>query len=349
MRIAQVLLSPRVGGAETLAASLEREWRLSGVDSRIFYLESSGSASSRFKRWRNLMWEIRDFGPAVVVAHSALPNLYSRLSTPTAIPVVTVLHSATDDFLNFRLRITEILLLKRTQAIVAVSAAQSRTYLSHFPRAQTRMRVIMNGVASNLPMKSPDKVGPNIKRIVTLARFAPQKNPSLWIDTIETLSAKRQDAHFEWWGPIAEDSESQELSRVARRPDFQGELKGATDEPGQVLLTADIFFHSSDREAHSVAILEAVAVGVPIVCSQYVGATLDEDIPFVAFETGNASAAVAAVESVMDDWPRAVAKSLAIRADIRAKYSSANCAMAYLELFYTLVPTPTQNDAASSV
>lgn len=343
MKIAQILLSPRVGGAETLAASLEREWNLAGVESHVFYLDSGTSHSSRLIRWRNLAREIRRLDPSVVVAHSALPNIYARLSTPRRIPVVTVLHSATDDFFSIKLRIAESLLLRRTRAIVAVSAAQAHTYLSHFPRAHSRMGVIMNGVAANLPMKTPDISGTSVTRIVTLARFAPQKNPSLWIDTVERVSVTRPDASFEWWGPVADDCGSRELSRTATHPSFRGELKGATTEPGQVLLKADILFHTSDREAHSIAILEAAAVGIPIVCSQSVAATLDACIPFVAFETGNASAAVAALESMIDDWPRAVARSLAIRADIRAKYSSASCATAYLALLERLVSTPSKH------
>src|SRR5438105_6985634 len=103
MRIAEVLLRPTIGGAETLALTLADHWRRQGHEVTILYVDPYGSGGSQIARVRRLRKSLNEFDPDVVHSHSALPNIYARLSSRGRWPVVTVLHSASSDFSNRRL------------------------------------------------------------------------------------------------------------------------------------------------------------------------------------------------------------------------------------------------------
>ena len=132
------------------------------------------AGGGRADRWRSLCHQVRTFRPDVVVAHSALPNVYARLAAPTGVPVVTVLHSATDDHHNRVLRIAERVLGRRTAHVIAVSRVQAEVYLTHFPRRSPRTTVIPNGVRAELV---PATARPVARTIGVLARVDMQKRP----------------------------------------------------------------------------------------------------------------------------------------------------------------------------
>ncbi len=112
MRILQILLSPRIGGAETAANSLTSVWREHGHEVDTAFLDARGAAPVR--RLRHIREEVRAFRPDVIVSHSALPNIYARLAVRRSVaPVVCVLHSAARDFDDAKLRLAETLLRHR--------------------------------------------------------------------------------------------------------------------------------------------------------------------------------------------------------------------------------------------
>lgn len=334
-RIAQILLSPRIGGAERLADSLQAEWRDAGVESQVIYLDPSDDGRSPLRRLAHLRSALRAFRPDAVVAHSALPNLYARLAAPFGVPVVCVLHSAGDDFTNRRLRVAERLLQLRTHRLVAVSDSQLETYLARFPRMTHRGAVIPNGIAAGLP----SKVGypPRPSTVATIARLAVQKNPQLWIDVAESLNSVRSELRLHWWGPAAGGESSSLLPRFEKLD--CGEYHGPTDDVAAVLIRSDLLFHTADREAHSVALLEAASVGLPIVCSEAVAATLPAGLPFGRFKTGDALSAVQALERASREWEDAVRHAVKVRDFVRSAYSMPKCADAYLELLERPVTT----------
>lgn len=332
-RIAQVLLTPRVGGAETLAASLEREWSQRGLTSKIFYLEE-GAPTGRAHRFRQLRRALGAYRPDVVIAHSALPNIYARLAAPARSPVVPVLHSAGDDFESRSLRWAELVLTQRTDAVVAVSDAQFDRYTARFPRMRTRTLVIPNGVPADLPKKLAYPATP--RNVVAMSRFTAQKNPALWLRAAETVGAPGSAMEFDWWGPVDTDTAIEQVVSEARASVAKVRICGPTGDPGAVLAAGDIFFHSSDREAHSVSILEAAAVGLPIICARDVAQTLPRGLAFATFDAGDASSAAQALRTVVANWSAAIEHAIGSRDKVREQYSSKRCASTYLELIATL-------------
>ncbi|MEC5151155.1 glycosyltransferase [Cryobacterium sp. GrIS_2_6] len=321
IRILQVLLSPRIGGAESLVAALQDAWEDEGIVAKTVYVDP-GRAGGRFRRWSELRKEIRFFGPEVIVAHSAIPGVYARSQFLRSIPVISVIHSAQDDHKALKLLIAEKILRRWTAAVVTVSAGQAADYRRHFSD-RVPVSVIPNGISDKLPLK--EFHASRVRRISEIARVTDQKEPRLWISAAEEFLKIHGDVEFDWWGPFDEDARRKyhlpTLSPIS--------FRGPTTVAGQVLLETDIYFHTSTREAHSIGLLEAAAVGVPIVCSKSVALTLPDHLPAAVFDDGDPLAAAAALEIVVSSFTDCVARAYANATQVRAVSGIVQCRQAY--------------------
>lgn len=335
MKILQVLLSPRIGGAEALVDSLHREWSSVGLTCETYYLDpTTRQTSGRLRRILSLSLHIKEFRPDVVVSHSALPNIYSRIAAPKGIPVVTVLHSATDDFRARSLRWAERLLRRRTSAVVGVSGPQIDQYIAHFGSTVPTL-LIPNGIRPDALPRSDFRQRPEVA--ATVARVARQKNPHLWVETAQLLSSRRPELNFYWWGPPSLETGLSDVFSQQALKGSKGTYQGPTSDPISVLSASDFLFHTADREAHSVGILEAAAVGLPIICSQTVAATLPRSVVAIPFEDGSAESALGAIEVLLHDWEEYAQSAAQKAAAVLNEFSIKSCAQEYVRIFEEVI------------
>ena len=304
VRIVQVLLSPRVGGAESVAETLGAEFLACGLVSHIVHLDPEiRHTPSRLHRYVNLHRALGRLQPTVIISHSAIPSIYARLAAPRRTSVVTVLHSATDDFMHPVLNMMERLLRRRTGHVIAVSGGQAENYRRHFGDA-VPLTVVGNGLRVG-STKGDYRIEP--KLIVTLARVASQKNPLLWLNVAKAVTARYPHISFAWYGPASQDADvifamrqAEGLSRIT--------FKEATKDPYDVMAQADVLFHPSEREANSLTLLEAGALGLPIVCARH----LVQDFPAFnvsGFSAGNVEEATSALLHVLEYYPSAARRA----------------------------------------
>jgi len=328
VRILQLLLRPQIGGAETLVASLAAEWSRLGHTSELAYLDPDSASTGKLARGRRLRRVIREIDPDLVVSHSALPNLYSAIVTPRRTPLLSVLHSATDDFASRLLRTAEATSRSRARTVVAVSRKQVEEYVAHFPR-RARPVLIPNGISDDLPRRV-DRAAPPT-RVITMARVASQKEPELWLDVVDGSASLHPELRFSWRGPILRtDPRVMRFWADVEARGLEHLLPGPSDDVGADLAAADIYFHPSSREAHSIGVLEAAAVGLPVVCSEDVAATLPDGVASATFPSRDQAAAIAALASVVRDHPAAARRASALSERIRTDFSIAETARAYL-------------------
>ena len=177
MRILQVLLSPRIGGAETLVEGLAHVWDSRSVENEVHFLDpdnfSKRSRVGRLSRLRRAIVRIR---PDMVVAHTSIPSIYARLTARKRLPVVIVLHSSANDFDTTRARIAERVLASRTRHVIGVGRRQVDEYIRHFG-GRVLTSVIPNETRPGLPRKTKVELKPRV--ILSVARVAEVKNPSL--------------------------------------------------------------------------------------------------------------------------------------------------------------------------
>lgn len=326
-RIAQVLLKPQIGGAETLVDSLATQFQARGIENTVVYLDPEGTAQTPLARLRQLARTLREYDATHLLAHSALPNLYTRLVAPRGTSRICVLHSATDDWVDPKLRTAERLLLRRTDAVVAVSQRAAQQYLSRFSSIRTRVHVIDNGVS---PAFAPGGELPQEpSRFLSVARVAQQKNPELWAEVVRRDSLEHPDNTYEWWGPPA-TAEYAGLVAEHSGQGRPGRFRGATEDASEVMRAADVFLHTADAEANSIVLLEAAATGLPIVCSQPVAETLPEGLVAFSFAVGDAGACVETLDVLRRDWDEARSRARSVSSMVRANFGIERTAERYL-------------------
>lgn len=268
-------------------------------------------------------------GADIVLSHSAIPNVYARLTSP--VPVVTVLHSASDDFADRTLRVAERLLRRRTPAVVAVADSQLATYKSRFRSAPTKLVVIPNGIPSEWAMKAAVSPAPSV--VGTVARFAWQKRPDRWLELAWLAREALPQLVFRWWGPI-DTSDPRISDLLAQSWPSNAELLEPTDDPNSTLASVDIMVSTADREAHSIALLEAAATGLVIVAPQSIlGATAAHLPAVVPYETANVRSALESLRQAATHWRDISERAHGAAEHVGRSHSLEAVADAYLTLF----------------
>ncbi len=109
------------------------------------------------------------------------------------------------------------------------------------------------------------------------------------------------------------------------------------DEVAKRLRGVDLYVHATKADNHPLAVLEALASGVPVVASRVGGIPeqLTEETG-VLVEPGDPQSLAAAISGLLDDPDRRARMGSAAAADARARFSLDRQVDAYLDLYAEL-------------
>ena len=120
------------------------------------------------------------------------------------------------------------------------------------------------------------------------------------------------------------------------------DLPGATTAPTEALREADLFVLPSREEGMSIALLEAMALGIPLVASSIAGnRQIVGDFKHGRLSPPNDPAALASV--IIDQWDnfdRAFHMSRAARSRVDQQFSIQSVARKHLALFEDILRNP---------
>lgn len=170
-------------------------------------------------------------------------------------------------------------------------------------RASIRKRgtVIYNPINPDLP---PAHTGVRSKRVVTAVRLEPQKNLTMAIDAFEKLHRNHPDYRFEIYG---KGTLQQELMTYIVGKGLQGSitLKGNSSTLYADILDAAMFILSSDFEGMSNSMLEAMALGIPTISTDYPSggarAVINNGINGILVPVGDTDSMYHAMERVIEE------------------------------------------------
>jgi glycosyltransferase involved in cell wall biosynthesis len=156
----------------------------------------------------------------------------------------------------------------------------------------------------------------------TVTRFSEEKQPELWLDTAEAVAAHRPDTHLVAFGDgvmLAELREKAARSRFADRI----HLPGLTRDPWTALSTMDVFVLTSRLEGLPNVLVEAQAMGVPVVTTGRGGMTETyiEGKTGLTASTATAEELAAAVLDILGDPDRRGQMSVAAWDHARDEFS----------------------------
>lgn len=289
VRILHLVLSPRLSGAEVLAKELAIYQQRSGEAVGLTALTPPQEdftqlhdellcagvrcflpqhANGFLGRLGCLFRSVRTFRPDVIFAHATIPAFYVR-ALPIRVPIVYVMHSATNDFERRLFRTVERALSRRAEAIIAVSPENIRDYLAavgHHPC----LELIPNGVdVKRFSGQRPAGRGANTRLIVQIGRYTSVKNQLLTVRAFAELTEKVPDARLLLCGVIEDRAYHLAVTDLVFRLGLgnQVTVEGPRSDVAEVLAEATVFAMPSRSEGHSIAFLEALASGIPVVAS----------------------------------------------------------------------------------
>lgn len=215
----------------------------------------------RCMEYRN---EVKRFEPDVIISFTTAVNIFV-LDALRGTDYRTLLSERNDPYNdppNAELRRKRDRIYKRADGIV-FQTEDAKAYFSD--DIQTRSAVILN------PVDVPDKYiqkGNKEKKIFTVGRLEPQKNHSMLIKAFASIKRKFPDYRLEIYG---EGSLRNKLEELIKSEGLEGSvfLKGYTRNIFEAVSTAEVFVLSSDYEGMSNALLEAMAMGLPVVSTDH--------------------------------------------------------------------------------
>ena len=207
---------------------------------------------------------VRQLKPDVCISFNTTVNIYAVLACG-GLPCRLVLAERNDPrfYPTGKLqRLLRGLLYGRADRFV-FQTEQARQW---FPKKiRQRGTVIFNPINPELPEVCSEQ---RSKRVVTAVRLEPQKNLKMAIDAFAKLHEAHPDYVFEIYGKgslrnvLAQQIATEQLQNCVI-------LKGNSDTLYGDILDAEMFILSSDFEGMSNSMLEAMALGIPTVSTDY--------------------------------------------------------------------------------
>ncbi len=292
MRIAQVVETLEVGGLERMALDLAMEQRAAGDQVFIYCVLGEGPLADEaraagipvrlFSKPPGIALRLpfqmaRQFWlDGIEVAHCHNPGVhpYTAVAARWAgvrIVINTRHGPATSSGRLFQERHFR-LSLPLTDHVVFVSEQSRRFCVDQFGVPETKTSVILNGIRVDRFLAQPAKPGsarPRI-RFGTVGRMVPAKGHAKLIDAFARVSGMLPEAELRiaGGGPL-HDSVKEQISRLGL--DRCVRLEGQTSDVGGFLRDLDVFVFSSINEGLPLVILEAMAMGLPIVSTRVGG------------------------------------------------------------------------------
>lgn len=358
-KVLHLIHTPRHSGAETLVRDLCLAHGRKGIEcavaafaparaeyladakqlkqagTKLYFPLSVLAKASRIRHFREVY---ADFVPDAVFAHSVLPSFYGRLALPLLSrrkPLfTTVLHAASnDDFKGTYFTILEWFTKWRSDRIVAVSQQGADNYIRRFGK-RPPVTVIANGIDVE-QFRSVDRAAARTRlglsegrrMILQVGRLCRVKQQHL---SILAFSAIASTEEVELW--LAGLTEQQEyeslLHELVRKHGLEERVKflGSRADVPELLAAADLYLMPSLAESQGIALLEAIASGVPAVVSA---------IPAFDIYRGRDDIEVVDVAD-LENFSRAISKHrkrATERSDLE-RFSIKRAAESYLGLIY---------------
>ena len=155
---------------------------------------------------------------------------------------------------------------RRADAVVCNSYAQAAFLRKHTPYLRSKLHSIPNFVDTD--RFSPTvRTGKDVLEVVTTAQLVHRKNALGLIRSIAAANCDR--LHFDWYGDLGESRYSRRCKALVEKLGLSSRISfhPATNGVESIYARADAFCLPSFFEGTSNSMAEAMACGLPVVCS----------------------------------------------------------------------------------
>jgi glycosyltransferase involved in cell wall biosynthesis len=222
-----------------------------------------------------------------------------------------------------------------TTVTICVSENERRAGLAARACAEATTVVIRNGVDSTAP--EPDRPPEGEPRVVMVGRLQAPKDPLTLVRALATLQGRDVEALLVGDGP-----DRAAVEKEVRRLELESvRLLGQRNDVAELLRTAAIFVLSTRSEGLPLSILEAMAVGLPVIASNVGGVpelVVDGETG-VLVPPGDPHSLAGAIERLLGNPALLRQLGEAGRARVREHFDLAAVRQAHLDLYSDLLAT----------
>lgn len=345
IRIVFVLPDMSGGGTERVVALLANEFIRRGYEVTILLFAgrdvaypldekveifvagevSGGKASVRIKRLREMRKFYKKNSGCHIFAFSAMGAVFSALAT-IGIPCSFLVSERNDPSRYEHAGIRNLAYSKAEKLVL-----QTEDMKQFFPKVlQKKAVVIPNPVADEIP---DPYTGERRKRIVSVARLQPQKNHKLLIAAFDEFLKEYPDYELHIFGVGELEVELKEQAKNLKIEE-KVVFRGFSSSVKQEIRDSAMFVLSSNYEGISNAMIEALAMGVPVISTDCpVGGSrmyIEDGISGLLIPAGDRTALCDAMKRIAGN--RKLAQELSMNGcKIRNKYSLKKIADKFLE------------------
>jgi len=223
-------------------------------------------------------------------------------------------------------------LCRRADAVVVPSHAVARALTERLRFPKRKLEVIPNGVD---PPSDIDGHG-GAEVVGTVATLEPVKGLDVFLRAAKRLAQKHRHLRFAVFGDGSAAAELHELARmlgIGDRVEFPGEVPKE-----RALAQLDVFVLSSYMENCPMALLEAMAAGVPAVSTPVGGVPeIAADGTAQLVEPGNDEAVATAVDRLLQSPELRERQAASARARVLDRFTAADTARSTLALYERLL------------
>ena len=229
--------------------------------------------------------------------------------------------------------IAEALVARRVTCTVAPSLAMARFLRRDLRVPASRLRMIHNGVPASRRAKAYQRV----RTFATVGSFAPCKATPLLVEAFVALAANRTDLRLRMVGDGNDRRRCENIARLAPGGDHV-EFAGYRTDVDAQLEDADAFVLPSMNENLPLALLQAMALGLPCIATNVGGIreVLDADCGVIV-PPGDTQSLRAAMERLISEPDLAARLGRAARRRIEERFSLARCADSHVALWSELL------------
>lgn len=200
--------------------------------------------------------------PDIIVAFQSATSKMLLCDLKTTTPVITMSHGDPEDYFHFYPK-AEIPALEKSAVCQVLLPSFAQHLKNHLPNVKT---VVIGNAIPQYDVKAELAAKKETYKIIFVGRLSKNhKRPHLLIEAFAGLADAFPNWNVELWG--AEDGKAyyKELQLLikAKHLEHRVFLKGTTNNVAEVLQQGDIFAFPSAYEGFSLALGEAMSMGLP--------------------------------------------------------------------------------------
>jgi glycosyltransferase involved in cell wall biosynthesis len=296
MHIVSILTSLTSGGAEMLVVNLNKEYVAAGHRSTIVTLADAdsvgnspemeailhqrivdeggehislhlGTSRNPIKGWRKMRHLVRQLNPDVIHAHTARA-LLMVMAHPGKAPVVLTHHNSKLSFPVAMFRIFDQI----ADAYVAISKETETIFAQNVRRP---IAYIPNAASKSFSASAPRARANASAQILSVGTISAQKHYDLLVEVAVALKNRIGIAAMPKFMIAGNGVDLENMRMLAQERGVADHVHflGERSDIAQLMQSSDLYLNSSRYEGMPVALLEAMASGLPIIATKVAGNT----------------------------------------------------------------------------